>query len=396
MKMSTIYYHIDKNDWYQCEEPNGLIFGKYNTIISYMGSKQEHSLPFQVKRESNIVGPLIGILAGSSKDNTFFGNVKVLKRILLSLQDKGALGIVMTPNSIQEDSLLCFTFYQPFNKWIKLRTPLPNAVYNRIPYRRMEDSQHFSDIVSFIKKKRIPFFNPYFFSKWKVYQYLQGNEFISSFLPETLLLKRKEDLEFMITKHWDLYLKSSKGCKGIGLYRITKRNNVYIVETPKKKQSYPTLTSFWEKNKLELMQEDFIIQKAIPSDTFEGKRYDLRILCHYEKKDHTISGIGVRLSGKSEITTHVPNGGTIIPYELVRSRFNESILRQLVKKIGKELMEQTGAFIGEFSIDLGRTTDGAIYIYEINSKPMVFDEDHIQDKGIEKLTKLLIMKGTKA
>lgn len=392
--MITIYYHIEKQKWYQCEEKNGLFIGKTKTIISYVGSKQEHSLPFSVKKSGNRVGPLIGILTGSAKDHTFIGNLSGLKRILASLRNKGALGIVITPNSIKEQhSVEGFTFYQPLQKWIKLCTPLPNAVYNRIPYRRMENEQQFFEVATFFKTKDIPFFNPYFFSKWKVYQILKKNEFVSSFLPETTLLNQKSDLEQMIMKHQDLYLKSSNGHKGICLYRLKKYKNNLFVETPNEKQSYPSPSSFWEKNEDVFVQEDYILQKAIQADTFEGKRYDLRLLCHYDEKGHSISGIGVRVAGDNEVTTHVPNGGSIIPYEFVRSRFDEGILQQLVFEIGKELEKQTGEFIGEFSIDLGRSVDGAIFIYEINSKPMVFDEVDIRKKGLENLTKLLIMKG---
>ncbi|MCC3355405.1 YheC/YheD family protein [Bacillus sp. REN16] len=390
--MTTIYYHIEKQKWFQCEVENGLNFGKTDTIVPFVGSSPEQGLPFSVKKDGNKVGPIIGILTGSSKDNTFIGNLAGLKRILLSLQQNGALGIVITPLSIREWSVEAFTFYQPLQTWIKLRTPLPSAVYNRIPYRHMEESQDFMDVVSFCKTNDIPFFNPYFFSKWEVYQMLKENDVIHPFLPETTLLKDKNDLNEMLIKHQILYLKSSTGHKGIDLYRIKAFKHGVIVETPHGKQSYPTLTSFWEKYKDGLVKTDYLLQKAVQADTYEGKRYDLRLLCHYHKNGHFISGIGVRVEGENGVTTHVPNGGSIIPFELVRDRFDKATLQTLVYEIGKSLMNKTGEFIGEYSVDLGRSEDGHIFIYEINSKPMVFDEPQIREKGLENLTKLLIMK----
>ncbi|RFB18431.1 hypothetical protein DZB84_05850 [Bacillus sp. HNG] len=394
--MSTIYYHIEKKKWYQCEETNGLLFGKTNTMISYVGSCPEQSLPFLVNKAGNMVGPLIGILTGSSKDNTFIGNLKVLKRILTSLQDHGALGIVITPKSIKGHLVEAFTFYQPLQKWIKLQTPLPNAVYNRIPYRHMEETKDFIDIVSFFKKEDIPFFNPHFFSKWEIHQILMKNDFVQRFLPETTLLKNISDLKKMVAKHQILYIKSSTGHKGIDLYRLKTSQNRMIVETPQGKQSYPTLTSFWEEYQDVFETNNYLLQEAIQADTYDGKRYDLRVLCHYRDNGHFISGIGVRVAGENGVTTHVPNGGTIIPYHIVRPRFDEVILQKLVFEIGRTLTDETGEFIGEFSIDLGRSKDGAIFIYEINSKPMVFDEGAIRQKGLENLTKLLIMKASKA
>ncbi|MEH7222700.1 YheC/YheD family protein [Bacillus sp. JJ1566] len=392
--MSTIYYHIEKKKWYQCEEKTGLFFGKTKTLISYLGSSPEQSLPFPVKKDGNIVGPIIGILTGPSKDNAFIGNPKVLKRILSLLQENGAFGIVLTPNSIRGHSVEAFTFYHPLQKWIKLQTPLPNVVYNRIPYRHMEKSQDFNDVVSFLKINDIPFFNPYFFSKWEVYQILKGNDFVQPFLPETTLIKDESDLEEMLAKYQILYIKSSTGHKGIDLYRLKAFQNEINIETPLGKQSYPTLTSFWETFKDDFIKNDYLLQEAVEADTYEGNRYDLRILCHYHENGHCISGTGVRVSGENGVTTHVPNGGSIIPYNLVRPRFDEAILKKLVFEIGKTLMDETAHFIGEFSIDLGRSKEGKLFIYEINSKPMVFDEPHIREKGLENLTKLLIMKST--
>ncbi|WP_449539284.1 YheC/YheD family endospore coat-associated protein [Ferdinandcohnia sp. Marseille-Q9671] len=394
--MITLYYHIKKQEWFQCEEPNGLTFGKTKDTVSYVGSKPKQSLPFLVKRLGDTAGPLVGILIGSSDENSYIGNLPVLRNLLLSIQKHGALGVLLTPDSLKENQMEALTFYKPLQKWIKLRTPLPNAIYNRIPYRTMEKSQKFKEIVSYFKANKIPFFNPSFFSKWDTFQILQSNDYVRNFLPETILLKQKQDLEQMLKKHRELYIKSSVGHKGIGLYRIKYNQKGVVVETIHGKQSYASLSSFWNVNNKVFSNEEFLLQRSVEADTFKEKRYDLRILCHYGDKGHFISGIGVRLAGTNGFTTHVPNGGTILPYHALRSRFNEDTLQQLCFEIGKELMRQTGEFIGEFSIDLGRSVDGAIFIYEINSKPMIFDETHIKKKGLENLTKLLIMKGTKA
>ncbi|MBR8645638.1 hypothetical protein KEH51_21385 [[Brevibacterium] frigoritolerans] len=43
--------------------------------------------------------------------------------------------------------------------------------------------------------------------------------------------------------------------------------------------------------------------------------------------------------------------------------------RDTFKKIG---------FLGEFSIDIGEDESGSLFIYEVNSKPMQFDEEEIE------------------
>lgn len=137
----------------------------------------------------------------------------------------------------------------------------------------------------------------------------------------------------MVAKHQILYIKSSTGHKGIDLYRLKTSQNGIIVETPHGKQSYPTLTSFWEEYKDVFETNNYLLQEAIQADTHGGKRYDLRILCHYRDNGHFISGIGVRVAGENGVTTHVPNGGSIIPYQFVRDRFDEALCKSLCLRL---------------------------------------------------------------
>jgi hypothetical protein len=60
-----------------------------------------------------------------------------------------------------------------------------------------------------------------------------------------------------------------------------------------------------------------------------------------------------------------------------------SPLNRLMSKIGETLDDAYGPF-GEFSVDLGMDRDNRCWIFEINSKPMVFDETDIQEKWEER------------
>ncbi|MFT4417072.1 YheC/YheD family protein [Fredinandcohnia humi] len=393
--MITVYYHPEKKSWYHCEATTDFVFGKTNHHVSYVGSKLDNSLPFPIGKDENKLGPIIGILTGSSQGKkSFIGNIPTLLNLQKALQSKGALGVVITPDSFKDIFVDGYTFYSPIKKWIKIRTPLPDVVYNRIPYRIMEDTTDFTNMVSFLKETNIPFFNPFFFSKWEIFQMLQSNDLLSPFLPHTILFQHKDDLKKMLEPYTKLYLKATNGRKGIGLYYLEYDNQELSLKSVEGYRSYSSFSAFWRDNKEVFQKGTYIIQQAIQSDTFEGNRYDLRILCHYQEniKGHIISGIGVRLAGENRISTHVPNGGSIIPYDRIATRFDDIILRSLVFNIGNVLNVQIGDFIGEFSIDLGRSTTGQYYVYEVNSKPMVFDEPHIKKRGLENLTQLLIMK----
>ena len=59
----------------------------------------------------------------------------------------------------------------------------------------------------------------------------------------------------------------------------------------------------------------------------------------------------------------------------------------MAEQTGKALSEQFGYF-GEFSIDAGISQSGNYYIYEVNSKPMSFDENEIEERKISQLCRL--------
>jgi hypothetical protein len=59
----------------------------------------------------------------------------------------------------------------------------------------------------------------------------------------------------------------------------------------------------------------------------------------------------------------------------------------VVEEAGKWLTDHWG-FFGEFSIDAGVSSKGNYYLFEINSKPMSFDEQEIEKKRIKNLCRL--------
>ena len=121
----------------------------------------------------------------------------------------------------------------------------------------------------------------------------------------------------------------------------------------------------------------------------DGHRYDYRLLVHYENGLFKITGKAVRMAQIQEITTHVPKGGKIYPYQQVMTKAVDGQLTALAQTCGTVLSKQLG-FIGEFSIDLGENEAGEFFIYEVNSKPMQFDEVDIEKNRLFHLKKLFI------
>ncbi|MCC5399972.1 hypothetical protein LMQ13_13720, partial [Staphylococcus aureus] len=53
-----------------------------------------------------------------------------------------------------------------------------------------------------------------------------------------------------------------------------------------------------------------------------------------------------------------------------------------------EVLTKKYGFIGEFSIDACVDKEGNYYLFEVNAKPMLFDEVEIEEKRCQQLVKL--------
>src|SRR5690606_1812955 len=178
----------------------------------------------------------------------------------------------------------------------------------------------------------------------------------------------QHSLKQMIEAYSEIYLKAARGHKGLGVYKIGKVKNNFSIESSNWAKSFNSFYELCNEILGIVGSEEFIIQESISSDLFEGKRYDLRVLAHYQKNSYIISGIGIRLAGTQQITTHVPNGGTLLKYEKISARIDRKIIQTIVTEIGTTLSTQLDKFIGEFSVDIGKSKTGLYYIYEVNSK----------------------------
>ncbi|MDF2608483.1 MAG: hypothetical protein K0S34_2685 [Bacillales bacterium] len=139
------------------------------------------------------------------------------------------------------------------------------------------------------------------------------------------------------------------------------------------------------------LNDSYIYQEACQTLLVDGCKWDFRILAHLNSSDSfSVSGVGIRMASKdSNLLTHTLNNGTIIDYKNFQYKINPDLLNILINKLGIALRSSYGN-VGEFSVDLGLCENNVYKIYEINSKPMIFDEHDIQNIGISNLKNMLI------
>lgn len=383
-----IYYDPSCRSWHHNENSDDIPWGfKKNGIIKALNVIPSSFVPaFNLMIKDGKAGPLAGIMTGtSSRGKGFGGNSSQFKAIHTALEKAGGGCIVFTPQGISDKGIEGFMYVGSKAKWMKIHAPLPDLVYNRIPGRSAEQSREVQGATQFFQSLSIPFFNPSFFSKWTVYSILKQRKPLQPFLPETIQVLTGQQLSTFLKKHQKLYLKPADGSKGKGIFTVElQKNGSLAVNKISHSPLFQTFREFWLSSREIFTEKDYIAQPFIQSDILDGSRYDLRVLVHKTGESFKVSGVGVRKAVSQQVTTHVPNGGMLVPFETISQRVNQNTIALLARECGEALTESLG-LVGEFSMDIGVTKDYQLMLYEINSKPMVFDEPHIQSQGIDNL-----------
>jgi glutathione synthase/RimK-type ligase-like ATP-grasp enzyme len=336
--------------------------------------------------------PLIGILTIQKSDGSLAGNESLFVSIQQDLLSKGGISVVFTPEGLSKKEPKGYLYWPEKQKWLNVQSPLPHVVYNRIPSREAERTPEVLNVIAKLIKLNIPYFNPHFLDKILLYACLERSSQLKHYLPDTILIKTKEMLYSFLREKKQLYLKPSLSSQGKGIYRVrlVENQQIHLVGLDRDFY-YDTMNEFWLVWSNQLLSQRYIAQQEIISSKINGQRFDFRILAHAKGSDqeYLVTGIGIRQSKRQDITTHLATGGTIIPYESIQTEEHDYFIEKVVQSCGKVLTEEFG-FFGEFSIDATQSEEGNYYIFEINSKPMSFDEQSIERKHMDHLSQLFL------
>lgn len=184
----------------------------------------------------------------------------------------------------------------------------------------------------------------------------------------------------MLSRHRKLYIKRCDGARGKHLFTLEQlQEGIIVRQNVNESPAETTIESIWD-----VLSHSYVAQQAMNVDRHKNRPYDLRVLVQYLRNDFTVTGTGVRVAPKNGIATHVPNGGEIISLKELERPVHMKSIERIAKECGYTLMNTFGN-VKEFSIDIGRGKDGHYFIFEVNAKPMIFDEPPIQKQAIENL-----------
>lgn len=374
-KKRKTFVHHEKSD-------SPIFWGVQDELLPLASESRLGSFAkIKVKKIDRRIGPLVGILTSKTKQGVI-SNRDVLINIQQHLQLTGGLSFVYTLEDCR-DQFIHGSFYAvEENCWFKAIFPLPNIIYNRISSRREEKTDKFLEHKSNMISNQIPFFNPCFIDKFSMHQLFSKNPLLFPLLPPTKLITKPADLEDFLSQHPCIYLKPTLRSQGNGIYYIKKEENGrYYCQKGTQKYEFFSFIDIWSFIEKSTKKTPYIAQMEINSAKFDDNKYDYRILSHFINNEFSITGIGIRVADSGRITTHVSKGGYILPYEKIRQPSLEKVFHWILQECGKTLSNEYGPF-KEFTIDMGRDQSGKLWIYEVNAKPMTFDEEAIETKRL--------------
>ncbi|MEK8126804.1 YheC/YheD family protein [Paenibacillus filicis] len=355
--------------------------------------------------------PILAILTYADEKRIFRGNQENFIDLIRAGEERGVLVYVMTTADfkLRGKQAIGYKYRASTKSWKRELLPLPNVIYNRIPYRKFEALPEVQQVIqTCMRHREVKFFNPSFFNKWTLFEWLNKSRRTKPYIPETKRLSSSDDIDKLLQAYPSLYLKPIRGKAGKGIMKVSRtegksKPRQFELSIQDKTEShisrYPSVTQLWSQVRELVGSKDYIVQQGIVLSSYKRRPFDLRVLVQKNYRGAwTITGIGARLAGKLSITTHVPRGGSIDnPRKLLTHAFGQAESKRIIRSakraaliIAKHVESSSGQTLGEMSMDLGVDSDGHIWLFEVNSKPMKFDEPPIRQKSLENLIRYSI------
>lgn len=336
------------------------------------------------------LGPLLGILINSHPKEHHeapFGEMtRFLEECVQVGINQGIRIAVISPDLIHLESRTIHGYVKEQGKWKQVQLPLPDAIYNRITSRRIEQTASVQKKLDQLKNfYRVPIFNERFLNKHQVHQLLINDEYIRHLLPETHLYSQ-QTLKKMVQKHPILYLKPTNGSLGGGIIRLSNKDGNWVVQfATQMGTSTKYASSLTEVHRMlapKLKKNVYIIQQGLSLAKYHGRQLDFRILVQKSRTgEWAVTSSIARIAGDQQIVSNVAKGGSLrrikdILSELdnVPTKPSTSTIRNTALTVARSFEKQVEGHYAELGIDLALDEHGRIWLIEINSKPSKTDD----------------------
>ncbi len=320
-------------------------------------------------------GPLIGIM-------TTWTMTPYFRSVMLAAARSGMMAVVFRPADMASSR-------GRMNAWAllaggvrRVNVPWPDVVYNRIPNRGGEMLGSTRLCKRMLARRGIPVFNRTFFHKWRIYRLLRRDEAGNAHLPESHPLTSLSQVPRLLHRYPMVYLKPNGGSKGLGIVKVNRLpGGRYSISFRKGHRNFQLTGSSWAEAqhlvRKGMCPRSYVIQEGLRLARYRGRPFDVRVTLYKDNNGNWVpSGPAAKIAGRGSITTHVHNGGYIVPLmRALTHAFGDQAdqVREKIKQASVEIAQSvervTKLELGELGLDIGITANGRVAMFEANSKP---------------------------
>ncbi|WP_221568823.1 YheC/YheD family protein [Alkalihalobacillus sp. TS-13] len=330
------------------------------------------------------IGPVVGIFTAGFTGGTYkpIGErSSMFAKLLSEAIQLGVTAYVFGTHHIDWNEKKINGYIFDKSGWSQYPLPFPNLVYDRLPNRRIERLPATTETKMKLEQEtNMLWFNPGFFNKWSVHELLYDNRQVRNYLPETLNSPEASQIEEMLHRYKNIYVKPTNGSLGIGIQQIIKRRKDPFCYCKFRTDGQNRLRRYTSLKRLLRQQfpkglEGYMAQRGIHLLNCNGKPIDFRVHTNRNRDGAwEVSAIAAKLAGTGSVTTHVTSGGKILTLqdivnEMGKSKSITQDIKMAALKLSDSLSEKMEGVIGEIGFDLGVDHEGAIWLFEANAKP---------------------------
>ncbi|PWK15516.1 YheC/YheD family protein [Tumebacillus permanentifrigoris] len=336
------------------------------------------------------LGYVLGVLANvKAEGETVLGQqALVFKHLLTAAEEQGMTGYVFSPLDIdwKERFVTGYSYDTRKRVWRRRRMPLPDAIYDQVISRtyhnRADVAEQRERLFAHVRPRA---FNPDYFDKSLVHNWLAGSPRTKSLVPDAITFKSITQASQFLYRYPDVYMKPIHGSLGIGIMRLRRKPDGQVYYQMKKATGSLTqgtagsISEFLKKFAKRLRTGPYLIQETLHLKTWQGRPFDIRLLLQKGSTGKwNRTKTFCRIAQDGDITSNLSTGGDAIAVRALLKEILPSVkavnrvmrdLIQIAEDVPAVLEATVEGSIGELGLDLGLDENGKIWVIEINAKP---------------------------
>lgn len=337
------------------------------------------------------IGPFVALYAlPSRRTGKPFGELTAVFQDMMQLAEQEGVALyAFGPGDANwTEGVVSAYVYRPDRKlWVRSRRPLPDLVLPKIlaPPPGYRDQVR-RDLANISAKARYGPFSAATGSKWDVHQTLLADREASRLLPQTQVVRGREDIESLLTRYGAVFVKPAIGTQGQAVHRLAlERSQRVRVQRAGNGSTVTKTYSLSGAQWPEFVKQTFcgkrrfLVQQALDLLRVHGVRpADFRWLVQKDGRNQWgVTARVARIGGPGAVTTNLHTGGDAVLAEslLQQAGWSQEAREQVVRELDAgalaiaRALEAKAGRLGELGIDFAVTNDRRVFLIEINPRP---------------------------